>query len=155
MVICWTDDLPYGGTENMKQWFKTEILKRFKGTHVPCQDSFIGMEIVQRPDKGTIGLCNLDWLSSNMQSSRTISRKWILSWKYRSDWEQGTGDGIWGWSQPCTEFTIPARVKWRKAHWHRSRPSGRSNNFVSHWEYLFACMQIGFVERIKEGLIWD
>ena len=60
MVICWTDDLPYGGTEKMKQWFKTEILKRFKGTHVPCQDSFIGMEIVQRPDKGTIGLCNLD-----------------------------------------------------------------------------------------------
>ena len=141
--------------EKMEHWFKTEILKRVIDTHVPCQDSFIGMEIVQRPDKGTIGLCNLDWLSSNMQSSRSISRKLILSWKYRSDWEQGTGDGIWGWSQPCTEFTIPARVKWRKAHWHRSRPSGRSNNFVSHWEYLFACMQIGFVERIMEGLIWD
>ena len=117
----------------MEHWFKTEILKHVIDTHVPCQDSFIiGMEIVQRPDKGTIGLCNLDWLSSNMQSSRSISRKLILSWKYRSDWEQGTGDGIWGWSQPCTEFTIPARVKWRKAHWHRSRPSGRSNNFVTH-----------------------
>ena len=40
----------------MKDRLKTEILERFKGTHVPCQDSYIGMEIVQRPDKGTIEL---------------------------------------------------------------------------------------------------
>ena len=55
--------------EANRPWFKTEILKRFKGTYVPCQDSFIGMEIVQKPEHGTIELLQI-WIVITQQYAK-------------------------------------------------------------------------------------